>query len=865
MKITYRTPRHFHKIVIALLIVAMTAPSWLLTRSATASSPQDREIIASFALLERTVRSLPKTLLTSKQRASLAAELEEAQTAFTKGDSCAGAKSLVSALGETQTLHKGSHNAIVEDLHNRIWTLRQDILFNLPKGTKCEDSPRTSRAPKVDITESTADRLRGRISFGEATMTSISVDKELFTELHIPGLETNGGTAGFPGIPFVHKLVAVPEGAKPVLIVKADDDQAQTFKVNLYPIQPQPMDRADDPKAEKDEDLRDRFKEPQFTKDKEVYARNEAYPDHVGTVTTLGRARDLRMARLSIAAGQYNPVTKSLTLFSSVDFELSFVGGKGVFLDKMSMSPFETLTGNYVSTVLNSDVVFTRVNDIDVPRLYCGEEFLILTHPDFRAAADTLAEWKNTKGIPTSVVEVNDGDGSGPDTRFEIDQFIEDRFNRCGLRPSYLLLLGDAEFIPTFYVSTSGSPTTGSDYNYALLTGDGDLMPDFAIGRIPVDTLNQANTVVDKIVRYESNPPNVASFYKNVGIASQFQCCRPTGTEGRDQRSFIETSELVRNVLLGQGYEADRIYTQSVEANYDGDPIPRRYYNGTLLPQDLRVADGFVWDGNTDDIINAWNAGRFLFYHRDHGGKDGWVHPEFTSTNVSNDLTNGELLPVVFSVNCASGLFDNETANQDYNTTVDGVYFSERLLRKSDGGAVGILGDTRDSPTWANSALTRGFFDAVWPETESDFGNQKSLRRLGDILNHGKLYLATQVGEEGTTEAPTAGNLASELFLWHVIGDPTLEMWTRRPLNQLTLDYKAMFDINRIRIKYDLNWAKITAYQETKRGIIALGRSEVVDGEATIEFVRRPVSGLPIQLSVSFPNTVSAKLAPMGK
>lgn len=864
MKITYRRPRHFHKIVIALLITAMTTPSWLLTRSATANSPKDLEIIASFASLERTIRSLPTTLLTARQRASLEAALEEAQSAFTKGDSCAGAKTLFAALSETQTLHKDSHNALVEDLHNHMWTLRQDILFNLPKGTKCEDSPRASQAPKVDIIESTAERLRGRVTFGDVTMTSISVDKELFTELHIPGLETNGGKAGFPGVPFVHKLVAVPEGAKPVLVVKADD-QAQTLKVNLYPIQPQPMDRADDPKVEK-EDLRDRFKEPPFTKDNEVYARNEAYPDHIGTVTNLGRARDLRMARLSIAAGQYNPVTKSLTLFSSVDFEMSFPGGKGAFLDKMSMSPFETLTANNVSTVLNSDVVFTRANDIDVPRrLLCGEEFLILTHPDFRKAADTLAEWKNTKGIPTSVAEVNDGDGSGPDNAFEIDTFIDNRFNRCGLRPSYVLLLGDAEFIPTWYTQTSGSATTGTDYPYAFLTGVGDVMPDFAVGRIPVDTLNQANTVVDKIVRYESNPPNVASFYQNVGIASQFQCCRPTGTEGRDQRSFIETSEFARNVVLSQGYDADRIYTQSVESNYDGDPIPRRYYNGTLLPQELRVANGFVWDADTDDIVKAWNAGRFLFFHRDHGGKDGWVHPEFTSTNVTDDLTNGELLPVVFSVNCASGLFDNETANQDYNTTVDGVYFSERLLRKADGGAVGILGDTRDSPTWANSALSRGFFDAVWPETLGDFGNQKSLRRLGDILNHGKLYLATQVGEEGTTEAPTAGNLVSELFLWHVIGDPTLEMWTRRPLNQMTLDYTAVVDINRIRIKYDFNWAKITAYQESKSGIIALGRSEVLDGEATIEFVRRPVAGLPIQLSVSFPDMVSVKLAPIGK
>ncbi len=273
----------------------------------------------------------------------------------------------------------------------------------------------------------------------------------------------------------------------------------------------------------------------------------------------------------------------------------------------------------------------------------------------------------------------------------------------------------------------------------------------------------------------------------------------------------------------------------------------------------MREANGFTWDGDTDQIIDAFNAGRFLFLHRDHGSKDGWSHPSFNIINVVADLANGDLLPVVFSVNCASGLFDNETANGDYGTEPENLYFSELLLRKSDGGAVGVIGDTRDSPTWANSALTRGFFDAVWPETLPDFGNQKSLRRLGDILNHGKFYLATQVGVEGTTEAPTLGNLQSELFLWHVIGDPTLEMWTKRPY-RLPWEYEVFIDLKWLKVKYAMKGATITAYQKTKRGINVVGRAEVTNGEATIPLIRQPIPGEPIQLSASFANAVSINL-----
>ena len=44
---------------------------------------------------------------------------------------------------------------------------------------------------------------------------------------------------------------------------------------------------------------------------------------------------------------------------------------------------------------------------------------------------------------------------------------------------------------------------------------------------------------------------------------------------------------------------------------------------------------------------------------------------------------------MVYSVNCASGLFDNETRNPandaaTYNTTANGVYWAEDLLRREE-------------------------------------------------------------------------------------------------------------------------------------------------------------------------------------
>lgn len=835
------------------LMLFTAIPNWPGAGRATASSTIEGEILKAFDELQAHITKLPGAMFSAAVRNSLNAKLKDARIAFSAEDPCAGAKFLEAMVAESRALRSGLRTATAEDLSNRVSSLRHDLLAKRRDGKVCTDSPRFDKTPEVEILESDNKHLRGAVTFGEPKMWTVNAGGEQFTEMEIPGVQQGVGEPGIPSVPVLYRLVAVPQGAKARVAVKTGNEQS--MKINLYPIQPEAKDS-----VQKNNELKfpaDRFKEPEFTKNKDVYDSDASFPKEVSVVTPLGKAREMQLVQLAIAAGQYNPKSQQLTLFESVEFEVFFEGGNGAFVTTDAVNQFESASSSLVNSVINRREIFKFVIEGNRKFICGGEEFLILTHPDFRDAADRLAEWKRDKGITTTVFNVNDGNGSGPDTKEEIDAFIEGRFNWCGVRPSYVLLLGDAEFIEPFYVHTSGSFRTGTDYPYALLPGDD--VPDFAVGRIPVDTLDQANTVVDKIINYESNPPSQNSFYQNVGIASQFQCCRSGGQQGRDLRSFIETSELVRNELLDRNYNVDRIYTKTVEGS--GGSTPRRFYNGTLLPEELDADSGFAWDGDTDDIVNAWNAGRFLFLHRDHGWKDGWGHPEFTTENVDNDLTNGELLPVVFSVNCASGLFDNETANGDYGTTTDAEYFAERLLRNPNGGAVGMLGDTRDSPTWANSALTRGFFDAVWPNTVADFGDNTRHRRLGDILNHGKLYLITQIGVAGTTEAPTEWNVTSELYMWHVLGDPTLEMWTRRPLNAMPWDFTARWgNLLTLKVKYAFEHATITAIQQTRNGFVHIGRGRVKNGEAILQVVQRPVAGQPIQLIASAENEVSVNL-----
>jgi hypothetical protein len=406
------------------------------------------------------------------------------------------------------------------------------------------------------------------------------------------------------------------------------------------------------------------------------------------------------------------------------------------------------------------------------------------------------------------------------------------------------------------------------------------------VGRIPVNDVDQAWQVVNKIIAYEKTPPpTTSSFYQNASVLAQFQCCRYDNQfkgesfTGYDQRTFVQTAEFVRDLLQGHGKTVERIYTKEIDPYYPHpSATPSHYNDETDLPPDLGPKSGFAWDGSRQDVVSAFNDGRFLILQRDHGSWLGWKSWSFTRDDVDS-LTNNNLLPVVFSMNCSTALFDNETnpgelrildnnnpfpspSNPPIGTgpgTEKETYFAERLVLKKDGGAVGVIGATRDSSSWPNDVLTRGVFDAIWPDAIPTFGDVTSKRRLGDILNHGKVYLLTQTGPETGWEQ----FWFDELFLYHVIGDPTLEMWTSQVMT-LVADHTLEVLEKMLRVRYPIEGATITALQNTDDGLAPIGRATVKNGEAILNYVVPPQPGSPILLSVSKANAVSRLLTPSG-
>jgi hypothetical protein len=355
-----------------------------------------------------------------------------------------------------------------------------------------------------------------------------------------------------------------------------------------------------------------------------------------------------------------------------------------------------------------------------------------------------------------------------------------------------VLFMGDAEYVPTHYDQKNiwdNARNAGDMWYGQFQPGDtATTIPPFGIGRFPVDTLAQANTMVSKVVAFENSPPANAffgqDFYSRLTFASYFQ-----GTGSTDQRWFVETTERVRDHAVAKGYSVPRLYTAAASAT------PKFYNSGAAMPAALQKPT-LAWNATKTDIANAINQGSALVYHRDHGWWDGWGDPSFGISDLSLVSVTNNQFPVVFSINCASGVFDNETvdlpaniwAAPGYGMSTSTVYWAETFVRKAD-GALAVIGDSRQSSTTDNNQLTFGLFDGVFPGLIPSFGTSSPVQRLGDLLNYAKTYISDVAnGSQANTHPldssqarPGIVNLRQELNIYNLLGDPTVKLRVSPP------------------------------------------------------------------------------------
>ena len=610
--------------------------------------------------------------------------------------------------------------------------------------------PSRLKTTKTSVVASNENGMRLRVRLPALRFVATDGGGRSWTKLVLPDTDSPGAP-GTPGIPVASSILAVPDGA--TLRVKATGTESYTLDgVDVYPVQPETVDQAPG-LAPKPNFLAGPFSGGAFKQDRKAYARNAFFPAAPAAGKALGDARDLHIGGLSIPAAQVNPRTGKLKVLTQVDVDVTFTGGTKTFSDALG-SPWETAENRLAGGLLNAGIV----RKIERPIVYqpCGEELLVITNPATLSSASTYATARRAAGFLTRVVQTGTAAGQIGTTATQIQTYIRSQLNHpfC-IRPSYVTIIGDDELVPTFTTGPGGIP---SDNPYST-KNDGDELPDVAVGRIIGNDVGQVDAAIAKIIHYETTPPT-GPMLTRATVAAMFQDTDAEGevNDGQEDRTFIWFAEKVRNGLAARGVAVDRIYTD------DPTTDPQRFNDGTSLPAALKKP-AFAWDGDAADISAAWNQGRFMVVHRDHGWSDGWGDPYFTTTDVDALTNSNDNLPVVLSINCASAQYDTDETS-----------FVQNALVKPTGGAVGVFGDTRNSPSWSNSQLALGFVDALLPTVLSGEG-PATKQRMGDALINGKLRLAGLAPPSGPGIVGGNGDTRNELYLWHYFGDPTMQMF----------------------------------------------------------------------------------------
>ncbi len=361
-------------------------------------------------------------------------------------------------------------------------------------------------------------------------------------------------------------------------------------------------------------------------------------------------------------------------------------------------------------------------------------------------------------GIKTKITKTSSIAGGNP-TANDIRNYILNEYNNGTCPPSFVLLVGDANFVPVHYITPHprhSNTLTGTDLYYFTLSGNiqNDYLPDVYGGRISVEIPSQLDVIVNKILTYEKNPPVHSNWFANILLAAYKQ----------SGRYFIHTSGRIYNYTTPLGYNCNR-----------------QYENG--YPP-----------GSTSGCISAINDGVIIANHRDHGSSQnwgssytGWSHPKLTTGDISQ-LTNGDMLPVMFSINCQSGWFDGET--DSYLGNYESL--PEVFLRAPGKGVIGCVASTRTSWSGYNDELCAGFYDAIWPDFDPSYPTCSSTNSvpspiyyMGAVLDYGKYWMYDKYILPGGcqpypwTSSKPYNRISFENFHWH--GDPAMSIWTAMP------------------------------------------------------------------------------------
>ncbi len=349
-------------------------------------------------------------------------------------------------------------------------------------------------------------------------------------------------------------------------------------------------------------------------------------------------------------------------------------------------------------------------------------QLLIVYHQNFQAAALRLAAHRaahsNMTVLAVDVALIYNEFSSGHPDITSIRDFAKMLYDRSSGNDSlrYLLLFGagsfdykglnparsrDNNYILAYETDTSDDPLktyTSDDYFALLDDGEGNMgansLLDIAIGRLPVTSASDAEAVVDKIIRYDTDPELLGDWKNRLTFFADDQ----DGNLHMNDTEGIAANVAARDSV----YNVDKIYC---------DAYPQVSTSGGSRYPDVNAA-----------ILRNIFKGSLAMTYLGHGGADGLAQERIFTTSEINSLDNQYKLPLFVTATCSFAPVDDP----EYTSA------GQLLILNPSGGAIALLTTVRVVLADANEYLVRKTFESFFVRVNG------RMPTVGEVLQNAK-------------------------------------------------------------------------------------------------------------------------------
>jgi hypothetical protein len=426
--------------------------------------------------------------------------------------------------------------------------------------------------------------------------------------------------------------------------------------------------------------------------------------------------------------------------------------------------------GNFPSPILQgSELGLIKNQNLHGP----GQpDMVIISSSALLEQAERLAAYRREKSALDVMLvtpeEIYNEFSSGTPDISAFRNFMKMLYKRAGsdntLLPSYLLLFGDgsfdnkgitvdaSKFILTFQSENSLNPTASyvSDDFFCLLDPGENMtngLLDIGIGRLPVNSVDEAKLMVDKILDYEL-PARMGDWRNKLCFI------------GDDEDSNIHMSD------------ADGM-ANYVETNYPGFNINKIYLDAF---KQVSTPSGQKYPDVNLAISDQVKRGALIINYTGHGGIKGWAHEQILDLNEIDGWTNNDRLPLFMTATCDFSRYDDHLI----------VTAGERVLLNPNGGGIALLTTTRLVYSQPNRILNEKFYEIVFEKDKE--GNNY---RLGDIVQYTKNQAGSGINKRNFTLLGDPSQRLSypEYFVY-------ADSLNGKSLNNATDTLKALSEVN---------------------------------------------------------------------